>query len=344
MKCPKCDYNSFDHMPSCRKCGHVFTKAKAIEPFVPLRSSLAGESKGAVGKPEVKKVPEVKKTVAAIRDALDELKAEEPQGKMDFVENETGKWDEEVYQLKGEGASPEKVKEFPSFNEVNWEESISLSNDELFIDIDEHHKESEVDRELRFEEEDSDASRLRVKRLRDELEHADEEVRKIEEEPKKSEEHPGIHFNLSTVKKGGFWIRCAASMIDGVVIWVIDCILLLIGLVAFGLGPSGLQSLEEGMNDLRLVLSYYVCGVVINIFYYSYFHGSTGQTPGKMVCKLRVVRVTGEPLGYSKAFLRWLCYMVSAIPLFLGYVWVAWDTHKQAWHDKIAGTCVIRLR
>jgi uncharacterized RDD family membrane protein YckC len=66
-----------------------------------------------------------------------------------------------------------------------------------------------------------------------------------------------------------------------------------------------------------------------------------GQTPGKVIMGLRVVRLDGRRLTLGSAMLRYLGYWVSAAPLFLGFAWILVDDRRQAWHDKIAGTCVV---
>jgi uncharacterized RDD family membrane protein YckC len=68
-------------------------------------------------------------------------------------------------------------------------------------------------------------------------------------------------------------------------------------------------------------------------------------TPGKMAVSARVVDAkTGGPLGVGQSIVRYLGYFVSTIPFCLGLLWVAFDARKQGWHDKLAGTVVIRKR
>lgn len=68
-----------------------------------------------------------------------------------------------------------------------------------------------------------------------------------------------------------------------------------------------------------------------------------GTTIGGIVLKLKVVRPDGRPLTVVVALVRGLAAAFSAVVLFLGFLWIAWDKDKQGWHDKIAGTEVIRL-
>ncbi len=66
-------------------------------------------------------------------------------------------------------------------------------------------------------------------------------------------------------------------------------------------------------------------------------------TPGKMLVAAKIVDArTGGPLGTSQCLGRYFAYLVSIFPLGLGFVWIAFDRRKQAWHDKLAGTVVVR--
>jgi uncharacterized RDD family membrane protein YckC len=121
----------------------------------------------------------------------------------------------------------------------------------------------------------------------------------------------------------GFGVRLVASFIDGIVLLIPQLIIRLL------LGP--------GLGGLA--------GFVIGVAYAVYFWTSSGATPGKMVMNLRVVSAeTGGLIDPGTAILRYVGYIVSAIPFALGYLWVIWDPEKQAWHDKIAKTQVIRVK
>jgi len=86
-------------------------------------------------------------------------------------------------------------------------------------------------------------------------------------------------------------------------------------------------------------------GFVIGVAYLVFFWTGTGQTPGKMAMGIRVVNAqTGDVIGVGAALLRYVGYIVSAIPLFLGFLWIIWDPKHEGWHDKIASTRVVRAR
>ncbi len=78
----------------------------------------------------------------------------------------------------------------------------------------------------------------------------------------------------------------------------------------------------------------------------AYFAGMwtwKGTTIGGIVLGLKVVRVDGQPVSFVVALVRGLAAAFSAMVLFLGFLWIAWDKDKQGWHDMIAGTVVLRL-
>ena len=133
---------------------------------------------------------------------------------------------------------------------------------------------------------------------------------------------------------GSFWRRFAALTIDTIILYLFIIILSLIG--------TRLMPIDDRFTWVA-VIPYYGMALMINAAYFTYFHGISGQTPGKRLFSLRVVQAGGAHMTLGIAFLRWVGYIISKIPLFLGFIWAAFDGNKQGWHDKIAGTCVIRM-
>jgi len=67
-----------------------------------------------------------------------------------------------------------------------------------------------------------------------------------------------------------------------------------------------------------------------------------GATPGKMLVKAKIVRAEDlGPPSTGRLIGRFFAYFISIIPVFLGFLWIAFDKRKQGWHDKIAGTVVV---
>jgi uncharacterized RDD family membrane protein YckC len=88
--------------------------------------------------------------------------------------------------------------------------------------------------------------------------------------------------------------------------------------------------------DVLLNLAFPALAVILFWVYNS-------ATPGKMVLKLRIVDAKRHaPASTGQLVLRYSAYYLSLLPLGLGIVWVALDKRKQGWHDKLAGTLVIK--
>jgi len=87
----------------------------------------------------------------------------------------------------------------------------------------------------------------------------------------------------------------------------------------------------------------YIVQILLTVAYLTYLEGSaSGQTVGKKAMGIRVVDFqTGGPIGYPRAFIRWIGRYVSAIACLLGYFWMLWDREKQTWHDKFANDVVV---
>jgi uncharacterized RDD family membrane protein YckC len=68
-----------------------------------------------------------------------------------------------------------------------------------------------------------------------------------------------------------------------------------------------------------------------------------GTTIGGIVCGLCVVRMDDRPLDWPTAIVRALSCFLSLAVFGLGFIWIAFDDERQGWHDKIAGTVVVRV-
>jgi predicted Zn finger-like uncharacterized protein len=135
--------------------------------------------------------------------------------------------------------------------------------------------------------------------------------------------------------KAGFWLRLVALMIDGLLVLVMQivCGLLLVMIGSDGFEPSSSVALLTQLFSMLL-----------SLFYWVFFTGYGGQTPGKMLLRLQVICTDGQPPGYGKAFYReTLGKFVSGIILGIGYLMAAFDDQKQALHDRMANTYVVKL-
>ncbi len=84
-------------------------------------------------------------------------------------------------------------------------------------------------------------------------------------------------------------------------------------------------------------------GILIDLAYYWYFWTrNNGQSPGKMVMNIRVIKVDGSPLQDADAIIRFIGYIINSPLLLLGWIWAIFDADNQGWHDKLAGTYVVK--
>lgn len=131
----------------------------------------------------------------------------------------------------------------------------------------------------------------------------------------------------------GFWIRLGAMLIDLVVITIVLTVpLTLIYGEEYWVGDQ----FFHGFWDLMLS---YVLPFIATIWFWLRFFG----TPEKMSLRLKIVDAnTGNKVTMGQAIGRYFGYLIAIIPLFLGCIWVGIDRRKQGFHDKLAGTVVIR--
>jgi len=130
----------------------------------------------------------------------------------------------------------------------------------------------------------------------------------------------------------GFWKRFAAMWIDTL---ILTLVIALIVLPIYGTQYPVLHA----QGETSWVDSLINVGAILATILLWRFRGAT---PGKMLFSAKIVDAntlaapsTGKLVG------RFFAYIVSTVPLCLGFLWIAFDPRKQAWHDKLAGTVVI---
>lgn len=135
---------------------------------------------------------------------------------------------------------------------------------------------------------------------------------------------------METPKYAGFWIRFVAHVVDAVVFSLV-IIPIILWMVEFDLNRYSEQS--SGAFVVNNVLP----ALAVWLFWYY-----KSATPGKMIFRLKIVDAkTLGRLSMGQIIGRYFAYIISALPLLIGFFWVAFDQRKQGWHDKLAGTLVI---
>jgi len=129
----------------------------------------------------------------------------------------------------------------------------------------------------------------------------------------------------TTADKAGWWTRFFAIFIDGLGIGIVNGILVSILYGGDTTAASGLQTL---------------LGVVYFVYFWS--ASGKGQTLGMRALNIKVVKKDGSYLDFVGAFIRYIGLVISIAVFLIGVIWAAFDGQKQGWHDKIAGTYVVK--
>jgi uncharacterized RDD family membrane protein YckC len=133
----------------------------------------------------------------------------------------------------------------------------------------------------------------------------------------------------------GFWLRVWASLIDTV--------LMLIVIFPILFAIYGSEKLASGVTlsgPANILISYVLPAIVVILFWIA-----RQATPGKMAIGATIVDAkTGGKPSLRQDLIRYAGYFVSTIPFCLGLIWVGIDKRKQGWHDKLAGTVVVRRK
>lgn len=142
-------------------------------------------------------------------------------------------------------------------------------------------------------------------------------------------------MDTAELEYAGFWIRVWASVIDTVLVSVIIFPLLT---AIYGSAYWDSEKVIQGPMDF--LLSWVAPAIAVVLFWIS-----RQATPGKLAVGARIVDAkTGGNPSTGQLLGRYAGYYLAAIPLLLGFIWVAFDPRKQGWHDKLAGTVVVRKK
>jgi uncharacterized RDD family membrane protein YckC len=124
-----------------------------------------------------------------------------------------------------------------------------------------------------------------------------------------------VAFSPYAGPRVGFWYRFVGTVIDGVIVGAVLAMLDI-----------------EGPAFLLIWVAYHV-----GMWTWK------GQTIGAMILRTRVVRLDGQPLDFATALVRAFSAFISAAVLFVGFFWAGWTKDRQSWHDRIAGTTVVKF-
>lgn len=163
---------------------------------------------------------------------------------------------------------------------------------------------------------------------------------------------------MSSGGLAGFWVRFAGYLLDSILYGLLSAVFVAPGGVMVGSAFADCETRTRSDGTTELLcsdgdikvglliggLALIVVGAIVVIVLYIRALARTGQTWGRKIAGVKVVRQdNGQPIGVGKAIGRQLfAVLISAQILYLGFLWMLWDDRKQTWHDKISGTIVIR--
>jgi uncharacterized RDD family membrane protein YckC len=146
---------------------------------------------------------------------------------------------------------------------------------------------------------------------------------------------PPLAVPVDTLPRAGFWIRTGALLLDLILVGVVVMFLGSLLHNFFQLFPGYANGRHHSDGPQGLLLGLAVYGALM--------WKSKGTTIGGIICGLKVVRTDGRPIDWPTAVVRALSCFLSLMVVGLGFFWVVIDDVKLSWHDKIAGTAVVRV-
>src|SRR5262245_20849845 len=142
-------------------------------------------------------------------------------------------------------------------------------------------------------------------------------------------------MNAAQPEYVGFWARVGASLIDSILMVII----LVPFARLFGVGMD-IESALRFDSPANIMVNGVLPAIAVILFWMY-----RQATPGKILIGAKIVdeKTLGKP-STGQLIGRYFAYYLSTIVLLLGFIWVGFDARKQGWHDKLAGTLVIKSR
>lgn len=128
-----------------------------------------------------------------------------------------------------------------------------------------------------------------------------------------------------------------ASFLDRFLATLIDMFIILI--------PLGIAEIISTLINQKIIFNNILFEWILPLIITFIFWIKLGGTPGKLIMKIYVVNENnGRYIDIKQSIFRYMGYFISTVIFFIGFIWIIFDDKKQAWHDKIAGTVVVRKK
>lgn len=153
---------------------------------------------------------------------------------------------------------------------------------------------------------------------------------------------------VKPVRYAGFWLRFVASLIDGIVLYIVQMIITVPLMGIMGFTALNAESMNEAQQMgavgaiIGIVLMTFLFSSIVQWLYYALMETYYGATLGKMALGLKVTDLEGNKISFLKATGRYFGKILSGMILLIGYIMAAFTEKKQALHDLMAGCLVVK--
>lgn len=154
----------------------------------------------------------------------------------------------------------------------------------------------------------------------------------------------GAAASIAGLPLAGNGRRFVGYLIDGIIFWIVWLPLSIVFSgttnVVTTIGTTTITTQERTISPIIEIIL-----LIVGLAYFTLLWSSNGSSVGQMVVGIKVVDAsTGAPVSQTQALVRAIGYIISAIPIYIGFIWAFFDPRKQGWMDKMANTLVVRIR
>ena len=157
-----------------------------------------------------------------------------------------------------------------------------------------------------------------------------------------------LNQEIKPVIYAGFWLRFVASLIDGIILWLVQMIITapLLGIIGVTALKADSLSHEESLAAILAIIGVgmvtYMVIIVMGWLYFALMESYKGATIGKMAMGLKVTDMNGNQINFLRATGRYFGKIVSSMILMIGYIMAGFTEKKQALHDMMANCLVVK--
>jgi len=148
--------------------------------------------------------------------------------------------------------------------------------------------------------------------------------------------------NFENIEIAGLAIRTVAFIIDQIIIAIVMFILLVLGIGSM-LGITVISGGELAPISIMGAISIGIFAWLLWLIYFTFLEARSGQTIGKKIMKIRVIKMNGDEMDYVAAFVRNLLRIIDQLPTLyiIGFLLIIITKENQRIGDMVAGTILV---